>query len=45
MSMQLEKVIVFRRGSEPFISRRYQLLDDPVFQQVIDEKEDIESAI
>lgn len=40
MSMKLEQVIVFRRGSEPFVSRRYQLLDDPVYQQVIDAKEE-----
>lgn len=35
MSMPLEKVIVFRRGSKPFESRRYQLLNDPVYKEII----------
>lgn len=35
MSMPLEQVVVFRRGSEPFVSRRYQILNDPVYQQIM----------
>ncbi len=35
MSMPLEQVIVFRRGSEPFVSRRYQILDDPAYQRAM----------
>ncbi len=32
LSMPLEQVIVFRRGSKPVVSRRYQILDDPEYQ-------------
>lgn len=35
MSMPLEQVVVFRRGSEPYEAKRYQLLKDPVYQQVM----------
>lgn len=35
MAMPLEQVVVFRRGSEPYVSRRYQILDDPIYQNVI----------
>lgn len=38
MSMPLEQVIVFRRGAEPYISRRYQILNDPVYKQVISDR-------
>ncbi len=35
MSMPREHVIVFRRGSEPYMGRRYQTLDDPIYQEVM----------
>lgn len=35
MSMPLEQVVVFRRGSEPFVSKRYQTLNDPIYQKVM----------
>lgn len=31
MTMPLEQVVVFRRGSEPVISTRYRTLEDPVY--------------
>ncbi|MCR5249616.1 MAG: type IV secretory system conjugative DNA transfer family protein [Lachnospiraceae bacterium] len=31
MSMPLEQVMVFRRGSDPYIGRRYQTLSDPYY--------------
>ena len=36
MHMELENVCVIRRGCEPFIGRRYQLYDDPVYKQIMD---------
>ena len=33
LSMPLEQVIVFRRGAEPVVGRRYQTLEDPVFKE------------
>lgn len=35
MAMPLEQVVVFRRGSEPYVARRYQTLNDPVYQQLM----------
>ncbi|MCR4618772.1 MAG: hypothetical protein K5669_11395 [Lachnospiraceae bacterium] len=35
MSMPLEQVVVFRRGEEPFISRRYQILNDSLYQELM----------
>ena len=32
MAMPLEQVVVFRRGSEPYEARRYQILNDPEYQ-------------
>jgi hypothetical protein len=34
MAMPLEQVVVFRRGSEPYVSKRYQILNDPLYQAV-----------
>lgn len=34
MSMPLEQVVVFRRGNEPYVSRRYQILDDPLYKEI-----------
>lgn len=31
MAFPLEQVVVFRRGSEPYVSRRYQTLQDPLY--------------
>ncbi len=31
MDMPLEQVMVFRRGSSPVVSRRYQIFDDPLY--------------
>lgn len=41
MTMPLEQVVVFRRGSEPYIGRRYQTLNDPEYQRIIEEKKQI----
>lgn len=38
MAMPLEQVVVFRRGSEPFVSRRYQTLNDPEYLRAVDGK-------
>ena len=38
LSMPLEQVVVFRRGFEPFISRRYQILNDSIYQKLMEEK-------
>ena len=38
MEMPLEQVVVFRRGSKPYVAKRYQILDDPVYQEVMAEK-------
>ncbi len=35
MHMNLETVMVMRRGSEPFVGRRYQLFSDPVYKHAI----------
>ena len=35
LSMPLAQVIVFRKGSKPYISRRYQILEDPLYQEVM----------
>lgn len=34
-SLPLETVAVFRRGSEPYIGRRYQTFSDPVYQEIM----------
>lgn len=43
MSMPLEQVVVFRRGTQPVVSRRYQILQDPVYQELL-KKENGERA-
>ena len=35
MTMPLEQVVVFRRGSEPYVSRRYQILEDAIYREVM----------
>ena len=35
MCLPREQVVVFRRGEEPYYSRRYQILDDPVYKEVM----------
>ena len=35
MNIPLETVIVFRRGSEPVMARRYQILDDPEYKKLM----------
>ena len=39
MSMPLEQVVVFRRGSQPTVARRYQTMDDPVFQELLKKRQ------
>lgn len=38
LNMPLEQVVVFRRGAEPVISRRYQVFDDPIYQEMEKER-------
>lgn len=40
MSMPLEQVVVFRRGAEPIVSRRYQTLEDPVYKELVGDDEE-----
>ena len=35
LSMPLEQVVVFRRGNEPYVARRYQILDDPLYKEMM----------
>ena len=35
MSMPLEHVMVFRRGKEPIETKRYQILNDPLFKELM----------
>ena len=35
LAMPLETVAVFRRGSEPYIGRRYQTFKDPVYRKIM----------
>lgn len=35
LSMPREQVIVFRRGSEPVVAKRYQTFQDPVYQELM----------
>lgn len=37
MEMPLEQVVVFRRGCKPVVARRYQILDDPIYQQIMED--------
>ncbi len=36
LAMPREKVVVFRRGDKPYVARRYQILDDPLYRQLPD---------
>jgi len=46
MAMPLEQVVVFRRGSEPYVAQRYQILNDPVYQQAMKKsKQDYDPAV
>ena len=38
-SMPLEQVVVFRRGSKPIVSKRYQTYNDPLYKQLFTDKE------
>lgn len=39
MHMPLEQVMVMRRGHEPFVGRRYQLFEDPVYKRMMCEND------
>ncbi len=39
MNMPLEQVVVFRRGSWPVTSRRYQVMEDPIYQEMMNENQ------
>lgn len=39
LGLPLEQVIVFRRGAMPVISRRYQILNDPLYKTLIEKKQ------
>ena len=38
INLPLEQVIVFRRGSEPVYARRYQILEDPEYREIMRKK-------
>lgn len=38
MTLPLEQVIVFRRGAQPVVARRYQTYEDPIYQKYIQGK-------
>ncbi|MBR1855059.1 MAG: type IV secretory system conjugative DNA transfer family protein [Lachnospiraceae bacterium] len=38
MQMPLEQVVVFRRGYQPMVARRYQTLSDPVYLQLLEKE-------
>ena len=38
MSMPIEHVMVFRRGSDPIETRRYQILEDPLFKEMMEDE-------
>lgn len=38
-SLPLEQVVVFRRGSKPYVGRRYQTLQDPLYQEIMQDSE------
>ena len=40
MNMPLEQVIVFRRGAVPVVSRRYQVMEDPIYLEMMKEKQE-----
>ncbi len=35
LDMPLEQVIVFRRGSKPYVGRRYQTYNDPIYKDLV----------
>ena len=41
MEMPLEQVIVFRRGSKPYISKRYQIFNDPLYIKEMNEMKEM----
>ncbi len=42
LSLKLEEFAVFRRGETPVISRRYQTLNDPIYKEIVKNRDDIE---
>lgn len=40
LNMPLEQVIVFRRGAVPAVSRRYQVMEDPIYLEMMKEKQE-----
>ena len=38
MNMELEKVVVFRRGQKPIFSYRYPITEDPLYKEMMGEK-------
>ena len=36
LKLPLEEVLIFRRGSEPVKTRRYQTLTDPIYMELMD---------
>lgn len=38
MSLPLEQVVVFRRGSQPAVARRYQTMEDPVYRELLEKR-------
>ncbi len=45
MAMPREQVVVFRRGDEPYVARRYQILDDPIYQQLMGSEKGYENGV
>lgn len=38
-TMPLEQVMIFRRGSKPVTSRRYQTYEDPIYKKLFEVRE------
>lgn len=39
LAMPLARVAVFRKGSKPYIAQRYQILEDPLYKEVMNDNE------
>lgn len=45
LSLPLERVILFRRGSKPVTARRYQTLEDPMYKKMMEMNQNVAQII